>query len=490
MKILFIYNGSEHIGIEFLSSVLKKNGHTTSLLFDPAVFTGHSFLDIPFFKTFTGIDQQIVDKTIGLNPDLICFSCFTGNYNWSIKIADLIKEKCKAPVVFGGVHPTSVPKTVLQNKSVDYIVIGEGEDALLELLKYLGNGDDIRPTIKNLGYKIDDKMYINNPRPYIKNLDLIPLPDKDLFYSKVPMLAEMYRIMTSRGCPFSCSFCCNSMTHRLYCDEKNHVRRRSVDNVLEELRIAKSKYKIKSIIFSDDIFMISYDWLKEFIPLYKREIGIPFSCTTHPNFVKEDILDLLKMGGCWSVQMGIQSGSARVRREIFHRHETTEKILQSALIIKETGIKLFVDIILGAPTETENDIKDSFDLLTKIKPDRLVSFFLTYYPETQIIEIAKNNNVLDSMQYEQIQQGLIGYTHSIGSVSKAKAKLYSTYELLMQLRVLITNDVIYSSLCPFARSLPFKSFISKVIKLLNALKIKNTRYAFYIKYIFAKKDVP
>ncbi len=490
MNVLFIYNGSEHIGIQFLSSTLKAHGHSTSLLFDPAVFTGHSFLDIPFLKSFTNLDQEIVDKAVAQKPDLICFSCFTGNYSWCLQMAARIKSRCEVPVVFGGVHPTAVPKTVLQNSCVDYVVVGEGEDALLELLDCLQKGTVGFQGIANLGYKIGSDMHINPTRPYIKNLDLLPLPDKDLFYSKVPMLAEMYRVMTSRGCPFSCSFCGNSMLHRMYSHEKKHVRRRSVQNVLEELRIAKNKYRIKSIIFSDDIFTMSYDWLNEFIPLYKAEIGIPFSCTTHPNFIRQDIVDLLKEGGCWSMQMGIQSGSERIRKDIFHRNETTERIIQSGLMVKRSGIKLFVDIILGAPTETEDDIRDSLALIGKIKPDRLVSFFLTYYPETEIIDIALKNNLLDPLQYEQIQQGVIGYTHSSGSVSKSKVKLYSTYELMMQLRVLITNDSVYNGIESITPLLPFKGLISKIAKLLIAIKTKNMRYAFYIKYIFAKKDVP
>jgi radical SAM superfamily enzyme YgiQ (UPF0313 family) len=490
MKIIFIFNGSEHIGIEYLSSFIKSNGHTTSLLFDPAIFTGQSFLHLPLLGKCKNIDRRIVDKVITQKPDLICFSCFTGNYAWCIQLANKIRNCLETPIVFGGVHPTAVPKSVLKNSCVDYVIVGEGEHALLELLDNIKTGKESLHAINNLGYKANNEIFINPLRPYIKALDSLPLPDKDMFYDKVPMLAEMYAIITSRGCPFSCTYCSNNMTHRLYCEEKNHVRRRSANNVIEELRIAKSKYKIKSVMFLDDVFTVSYKWLQEFIPLYIRDIGIPFSCTTHPNFVKSNIIELLKQGGCWSIQLGIQSGSARIRNDIFGRSETNAKILESCQVIKEAKIKLFTDIIMGAPTETVSDMNDSLDLLSAIKPDRLVTFFLTYYPGTEIVNIAQQNKTITSYQCNEIEQGIIGYTHSSGSIAKDNIDMYRTFDLKAHLRVLLSTDKVYNVLSHIASYLPCKGLLTSIVKLLVSLKIGNVRYSYYIRYILAKKSVP
>lgn len=481
MEILFIYNGSSSIGIEYLSSMLKSKGHRTSLLFDPAVFSGQSFFDIPFLGKMYSLKNKIINKAIKQMPDLICFSCFTGNYKWCLEIAREIKKEINVPIVFGGVHVTAVPKIVLKNDCVDFVIIGEGDYAILDLVEHIeSKKTDEKIDIDNLGYKINNKILVNLPRPYIKNLDL-PFPDKELFYDKIPV--RSYSIMTSRGCPYDCTYCSNSLLHRLYSQEKNHVRRRSVQNVIEELKIAKSKYNIKSVTFMDDVFDMSLDWLKEFIPLYKKEIGLKFSCASQPNIMSRDIAKLLKDGGCWCVSIGVQSGSKRIRKDIYHRYESNERIMQSCSLVKEYKMRLFVDLILDAPTETEEDVLESLKLLSKIKPDRLGVFFLTYYPETQIV------SHLNKGDYDMICQGIIGYTRSLSSFDKKKKSMYKRYWLLFQLRVLF-NDFLYNIMSKIIVLFPFKVALARLATLFVSIKILNVRYLHHFQYVFSKKNVP
>jgi radical SAM superfamily enzyme YgiQ (UPF0313 family) len=491
MKVQFIYNGAENLGIEYLSSFLKSKGHSTTLLFDPAIFSGDQLINNKLLAKAYNIDDLIVKKAVKGKPDIIAFSCFTGNYQWCLTIARKIKRVSQIPIVFGGVHATAVPNEILSNACVDYVIMGEGEYTLLDLIQYLENKKRKKISeINNLGYKRAGKQHLNKVREYIKDLDSMPFPDKELFYDKIPVLAENYLIMTSRGCLFNCTYCSNNMYHRTYSLEKNHLRRRSPENVIKELKIAKSNWNPKIINFADDIFTLSKEWLQKFIPIYKSEINIPFFCSVHPNVMTKEIAELLKEGGCWLVTMGVQSGSERIRKDIFHRFGTNEQIMKSIGYIKKAGMKISVDNIFGAPTETEIDLKSGQELYYMAKPDRILTFWLTYYPNTEIIRIAINKGELLPGQIKRINKGLVGFTHDSGSVSKSKRRMYQKYALLFQLRSLIQNNKIYDFVAKISVYLPFKSMLIKLIILLNAFKNNDVKAFYLIKYVWAKKKVP
>jgi hypothetical protein len=130
-------------------------------------------------------------------------------------------------------------------------------------------------------------------------LDDYPFPDKELFFRAEPELKRNpYLIMTARGCPYSCTFCSNDMLHDLYREEKTHVRRRSVDNVIAELLWARRFTSYRQVNFNDDVFTVGKPWLEEFVPKYREAIGVPYLCVTHPSAVTRDIVKLLQESGC------------------------------------------------------------------------------------------------------------------------------------------------------------------------------------------------
>lgn len=492
MKIVFIYSGAENLGIEYISSVLKSAGHDVHLLFDPAVFCGDNLINNKLLAKLFNIDNEIVNKAIGLQPDLVGFSAYTGNYQWCLKIAFAIKKLSAIPIVFGGVHTTAVPEIVLANDCIDFAIIGEGEYAMLDLLKHLNNGDDITSLrgTPNICYRYDGEIFINPPRPYLQDLDALPFPDKMLFFNKVPVMEEQFSIATSRGCPFSCTYCSNDMYHETYGEEKVHVRRRSPDNVIAELIQYKKRGRIKLIAFVDDVFTSSKSWLEEFIPKYRAEINVPFWCSVHPLTITQEKAYLLKAGGCCMVTMGIQNGSERIRTEVFNRKGTNELIANAVMHIKNAGIKISVDNIFGAPTETEEDLRASYGLYRTIKADRILTFWLTYYPRTSIVSYATAKNELTQQDVEDIEKGHVGFTHGTGAISKKKAKLYYKYELLFHLRSLIHSDKIYNFAIKLAGMMPIKRLASRVIIVLNALVNNDSKFFFLLKYLWAHKNTP
>jgi radical SAM superfamily enzyme YgiQ (UPF0313 family) len=493
MKIAFIYNGAENLGIEYISAFLKSKGHVTSLFYDPAVFSSDVFINSKILARILNIDKEIVRSVIASEPDIVAFSVYTGNYKWCLSIARSIKERTDIPIVFGGVHATAVPEKVLENEFVDFCIIGEGEYAIIDLINHLSNSrsKDSLIGVSNICFKSADMVTINKPRPYIQDLDSLPFPDKNLFFDKEPLfLNNPYLIMTSRGCPYRCSYCSNDMIQSLYCHEDQHIRRRSPDNVITELVEIKQHYRIKSICFVDDVFTISKPWLEDFIEKYRLCIDLPFYCNIHPLAFSRDIARLLKEGGCRLIFLGVQSGSERIRREIFSRRETNESIIRAVNYLREMKIKISVDHIFGAPSEGEVDLCKSLDLYRNIKPDILLTFWLTYYPRTSIIAIARKSGILSDNEIKNIDEGNIGFTHDIGCVDKNKIPLYKKYELLFELITIVPYDRIYNIFARLVIFLPFKKFISLCIYTINGLKYFRPWILNKFRYVFSCYNSP
>jgi radical SAM superfamily enzyme YgiQ (UPF0313 family) len=492
MRIVFIYNGAENLGIEYISSFLKSKGHEVLLLFDPSIFAGGQLVESRLLAKAFNIDREIINKAVELKPDIVAFSAYTGNYRWCLNIAQRIKKLSNVPIVFGGVHTTAVPGRVLSNDFVDFAIVGEGEFAMLDLVEHLEKGAGLEGllNISNICFNYQGRLHINDPRPYIRDLDSLPPPDKSLFYDKVPLLEENYLIMTSRGCPYDCTYCSNNMYHELYCKEKQRVRRRSPENVIEELLHAKKRGRLKLVVFADDVFTVSKQWLERFIEIYKSKINLPFFCSVHPLTITKERVSLLKEGGCWLITMGVQSGSERIRKEIFNRRGSNEKIIEAVSYIKEQGIKISVDNIFGAPSETEEDLKESLNLYSRIKPNRILTFWLTFYPKTKIIDYAKEYKMLSEEDIKENEEGSSCFTHDTGSVSRENIKTYVKYQLLFQLRSLVHNDWLFSLLSRLFALTPFKKQISRSLIFLNAMKNKDVKFFYMLKYLWAKKNTP
>ncbi|MDD4979773.1 MAG: radical SAM protein [Candidatus Omnitrophica bacterium] len=494
MNIMFVQNGTEHLGIEALSSWLKKNNHKVDLAFDPGIFSGYAFLNNKRLASFFDprIKKKVLQKIINDKPDIVAFSIFTGNYQWAVSIAKEIKKHFQTLVVFGGPHATACKEIVINNDCVDIVVVGEGEDALLEIANRWDK-KDIPENIQNTVIKKDGKTIINPIRPYIKDLDSYPFFDKQLFYDKVPQWEEAYLTMTSRGCTYNCAYCTNSMFQSVYNFEKMHVRRRSVENVIEELKVFKKRGIAKKIFFGDDVFIFNKDgWFEKFAERYKREINIPYWCCVHALSVKPDIVRLLKESGCLMVTMGIQSGSGRIRNDILERKESLEKIIEVSELIKKYGILLSVDNIFGSPTETPQDMLESLKLYLRIKPDRINSFWLTYFPRTKIIDYALSSKEITESEIRKIENGEVGFiSMSYRGMVKKNVDDYFLCQILFNLITL--NQKLAERAIPrmaLLKKMPGKEFINAVFILLNVIKIRDFKFFNLFKYIFSKKKVP
>ncbi|MBF0145336.1 MAG: B12-binding domain-containing radical SAM protein [Magnetococcales bacterium] len=467
MNVLFLYNGTEQLGLEHLSSHLQAHGHQVKLLFDLAVFSGDVFLNIASLGKRFDITDQLVEKAVASQPDLIGFSSYTGNFQWCLGLAKAIKNRLNVPIVFGGIHPTALPEKTLEHPEIDFVVVGEGEEALLDLVTHLERGDPSENLlhIANLGFRHEGRFRVNPPRPYIRDLDALPFPDKALFLDESKAMAEgPYMVMTGRGCPYHCDFCSNSMLQSLYAVEKKHIRRRSPEHVIEELVMAKRRWNFSMVHFMDDVFTTSRSWLEQFIPLYAREINLPFFCYVHPLSVDETKVALLKQGNCRLAGIGIQSGSASLRQQVYNRKESNERIIAAVDILHRYGISVQADHIFGAPGEKPEHLEESLGLYRRIRPQIMQTFWLTYYPKTPIIETALSHASLDARAVTRLEEGYVGYTHAYGSVAAEHRHLYVYYELLMQLVPHLHNDTLFRLARSWVRYLPMKKLLSYLLR--------------------------
>jgi radical SAM superfamily enzyme YgiQ (UPF0313 family) len=381
---------------------LKKFGHETFLIFDPRQFN-RAYAQNKLFSKIFDIKKENIQKLVNFNPDLICFSVLTANYQWALEMAGLIKKEIKAPIIFGGIHPTSLPETTLKNKQVDMVCIGEGELALVELADKLKNTEYL--DIKNIWFKKNGKIIKNNLRPPISNLDILPFPDKEMFYEQLPpSYQKNSSIITSRGCYFGCSYCCNSIYHKLY---KGNVffRRRSVGNVIEELLKMKKVFKSEYIFFSDDLFGTDEKWLKDFCLEYKKKIKLPYSCLSHPSFINENTVSLLANSGCHLLKLGLQTGNENFRNTVFKRYETNESIVKVADACNKKGLKYSIDHILNAPGDSDQIELESANLYNQIRPNLINCYGLLYFPTTEIVKTAKKKGLLGKNAEKLINEG-------------------------------------------------------------------------------------
>lgn len=259
-KIAFVQNlAFEYLGVMYLSSALKNNGHNVE------VFIGNNL-------------KKLSSDVKNYRPDMVGFSCITGNQDWCLKACAAIKEKiAEAVTIFGGPHPTFFPEIIME-PCVDIVCRGEAEKAILELVNKNGNRENLANTC-NCWVKHNGQIIKNDLRPLIENLDILAFPDRELYYKKYPFLNRSQKVfIAARGCPFKCSYCFNESLQALYANKGKYMRYRSIQNVIEEIKIVRKKYAMKTVYMLDDTFILNTHWLYGFLLHYKKEINLPLIC--------------------------------------------------------------------------------------------------------------------------------------------------------------------------------------------------------------------
>jgi radical SAM superfamily enzyme YgiQ (UPF0313 family) len=379
MKVLFFFKSDFStipLSIMTLSSQLKTYGHQCN------------FIDLRF-------EPDYIKSTLDFQPDIIAFSIVSFTWDYYQKLNLKIKKHIDSFSVFGGPHCSIYPDFINED-GVDAICVGEGEEAIVELAQRLEENIDIT-NIPNIWVKKEGTIYKNEIRNLVSDLDLIPFPDYEMinkyrFYRN----SGMYYIMTSRGCPYNCSYCINHFYRNLYKNKGPYVRRRSIDNIIEELLIAKNKHNAKLIIFNDDIFTIDKKWLIEFAHKYKELISLPFDAYTRVDTIDKDIVETLSDMGCIALYFGIESGNSKLRNEILKRNISNKQIIDISLLIKKYNIKTVSFNMLNLPGESLKEALETITINTKSKVDNPMGFVFQPFPNIDLTNYAIKLDLIDS----------------------------------------------------------------------------------------------
>lgn len=362
------------VGVAYLAAVLEKNGYEVMVL------------DCPALKmTYSKIEQEIRR----FEPDIVGITSVTATFSSALKVARTIKESYpRALIVFGGPHVTIMDEQSLrEQKEVDVIVRGEGEQTIVDLARCVSDsGVKSIDKVAGITFRKNGQIVRTPDRPYIQNLDELPYPA----YHYFPL--RKYRIfgklglpmITSRGCPLQCTFC---LVPRI---AGNDFRARNVKNVVDEIEWMKDQYKPDFITFNDDIFTFNKERVLDFCSeIKRRNIKLPWDCQTRVDCVSKEILGKMKAANCQLVNFGAESGCQKMLDAM--RKGTT--VHQNEIAIKWTkgaGLSVAMSLIVGYPGETKESLKQTFDFIRKAEPDDVYLYLATPYPSTELRDRVKD----------------------------------------------------------------------------------------------------
>ena len=377
---------SQYPGVMSISALLKQHGVATQVV-------------------EADIDQ--VSRALrGVARPILAYSTPTTYYGFYRELNERLRRDFPhALSVFGGPHPTYFPE-MIGDHGVDAVCRGEGEHAMLELACRWGAREPITG-VRNWWVRQQHQLHKNPLRPLIADLDGLPLPDHEAFSRAMSRAVEQVVVITGRGCPHRCTYCYNHVYRKLYGARGKAVRRRSVDNVMRELRVIRRDPRCRFIRFVDDLFIVSSDWLREFTAAYTREIGLPFSCMVRANYVTPEIVQLLRRGGCYRVLMGLEAGNHRVRNEILKRRMSSEVIVEASRLIRAAGIKLVTANIVAIPGGSFEADWETLELNFRCKPDYASVQILQPFPRTEIHQFAEQAGLLDGGRISQLESSII-----------------------------------------------------------------------------------
>lgn len=357
---------TEKLGIMYLSAALKKNGHETILC---------------------QYEKESVAALIkAFSPDFVAFSLVTGAHRRSLEIAREVKKNFNLTTIVGGPHATFFANE-LPEDVVDFVVVGQGEKAIVDIVEGRAHGRVVRADFNNL--------------------DEIAFPDRALFYSHKEFRDNpMKNIITTRDCPYSCSYCYNHSWKEMFRGQKYFMQRRSAANVIAEIKELRKHYILDKVLFIDDNFLINDIWVEEFSAKYAREIGLPFLCSFRVNLLDEEKLKRLRDAGLFMVNFALESADPFVQSEILHRGNIkNEDVILAIELFRKYNIKCRMQNMIGLPVR--ESLKEALATLEFNKRHRVddswVSIFQPY-PNTKLADYCLKHGFIEGSEKDNVAE--------------------------------------------------------------------------------------
>lgn len=378
-RLLFLQNiDYEFLGPMYISAYARARGHSVHMAIGQT-------------------EADLAPEIERIRPDVLGFSIMSGSHRWARDMAGALKARYGLPTLFGGAHPTFFPEFA-REPAVDWLVRGEGEETVTELLDALDAGRPV-DTLPNLWLRrgSDGELVQNEVRPLRADLDDYPFPDRHLYDALEGRLDRGVRnVITSRGCPWHCSFCFEDAMRELYDGKGKYVRIRKIDAVIAECQQIKALGGVRLIYFADDVFGMKKDWLYTFLPRFKREVGLPFVCLVRADIVASDphYAEALAEGGCQSVFFGVESGNERLRNKVLNKDLSDAEIVRAAGYLHAAGVKFRSYNIMGLPEETLADALSTVELNIRIRTDYPWCSIFSPLPGTELARYAEAEGYL------------------------------------------------------------------------------------------------
>ncbi len=365
------------IGLLGLAAVARKAGHRVKIVEAAACNLSY---------------EESLQQILNFKPDIVGFTAVTSSIYKAAKLSKMIKERSpEIKVIIGGPHITAVPEeTMSRFPEFDIASIGEGEEVLQNIISCLENNGQLK-NVQGILFRENSDLVKTKPHPLIQNLDELPFPAWDLIDNfpwgfkpaafKCKRLPATY-IISARGCPHLCIFCDTSVFSRQY-------RAFSAEYMIEMIKVLKTDYGIREILFEDDTFIIFKKRLIQLCEtLIKEKIKISWSCNGRASSVKPDILKLMKKAGCWQISYGIESGDPEIL-EFSRKRTKIEQMTQALEWTHKAGILTKGFFILGFPNETEDTLKRTIDYAKNNFLDDVSVSKMTPFPGSEMYRIGE-----------------------------------------------------------------------------------------------------
>ncbi|MFA6567680.1 MAG: radical SAM protein [Victivallales bacterium] len=373
-----------HLGLAYIAAVLEAEKHVVRIVdIDAEVLSNEEL-------------GRIIESG---KPDMVGITATTPVFYSALKIAETVKKNSSAYTVIGGMHATLMPVECAESNFIDFVVVGEGEKTVIELLNAIQNKSDFS-NIKGLAYKKGKEIIRNEVREPIQDLDAIPFPARHLFKNQKYTYPDALRypacpIITSRGCPGNCTFCTAKFLHG------KRFRCRSAENILDEIESLIKDYGVREIHIWDDNFITNRNRVFAFRDgIIKRNIKALFSFPNgiRADFINRDILKALKDFGTYSVAIGVESGNQNIL-DMIQKGIKLEQIENAFKLAREMKLETWGFFLLGLPGEDKNTMNDTIDFAIKLDPDIAKFHVLKPFPKSVVYEQLKAQGLIIDENY-------------------------------------------------------------------------------------------
>jgi radical SAM superfamily enzyme YgiQ (UPF0313 family) len=373
------------LGLAYIAAALEKNG------FQVEIYDNY-LLERPI--------EEVKSEVKKRSPEIVGITCSSLTYERSIELAKAVKEVCSSSkVIVGGPHPSYMPQTMLQHPEIDYVVIGEGEQAMVKLATAITKRQENKVIAKISGVALNvDGGMVKSPPEFISDLDSVPFPARHLLPMRMYDRALPYLTVKPvdtmsilRGCPYQCAYC---ETRELW---GTACRAFSPQRVIDEIKHMVDNYGSRGIYFVGDNFTINKQRTSELCRLLREnKIDLKWTCETRADLISKELLESMKSAGCETIFFGVESGSPTIQQKL-NKNIDLQEVKRTFELCREVGIRTTTSFMLGIPGETVDDMNATFKFAKSLQADWCMFNIYIACPGSKLYDEVISQGLYDQM---------------------------------------------------------------------------------------------